>query len=94
MKLSEVLQLKEAGYTAEEIQALANVITEEPEQTPAVAPPVNYDDRFKSIEDQMAQLSSLIQQSAIRSSSINNVDQAAQPSLLSIANSILGGKEK
>lgn len=94
MKLAEVLQLKEAGYTAEEIQALANVITEEPEQTPAVAPAVNYDDRFKNIEDQMAQLSSLIQQSAIRSSSINNVDQAAQPSLLSIANSILGGKEK
>ena len=94
MKLAEVLQLKEAGYTAEEIQALAHVITEEPEQTPAVAPAVNYDDRFKNIEDQMAQLSSLIQQSAIRSSSINNVDQAAQPSLLSIANSILGGKEK
>lgn len=93
MKLSEILQLKEAGYSAEEIQALASVITEEPEpvQTPA-APAVNYDDRFKALEDQITQLNDVIQKQAIRSSDIKT-DAAAQPSLLSIANTILGGKD-
>ena len=94
MKLSEILQLKEAGYSAEEIQALASVITEEPEPAPVPAPAQNnYDDRFAAIEEQMKQMSDLIQKSAIRSTNITNTDQAAQPSLLSIANTILGGKE-
>ena len=93
MKLSEILQLKEAGYSAEEIQALASVITEEPEQPvqPAASVP-NYDEKFAAIEDQMKQMAELIQRSAIRSSDIKT-DPAAQPSLLSIANTILGGKE-
>ena len=94
MKLSEVLQLKEAGYTAEEIQALANVITEEPEAAAdAAAPAVNYDERFSAIEEQLKQMSESIQKTAIRSTSIDSV-KADQPSLLSIANTILGGKEQ
>ena len=94
MKLAEILQLKEAGYSAEEIQALASVITEEPEPAaPAPAPVNNYDDRFAQIEEQMKQMADLIQKNAIRSSDIKT-EQAAQPSLLSIANTILGGTDK
>ena len=94
MKLSEILQLKEAGYSAEEIQALASVITEEPEKPePVKAPANNYDDRFAAIEEQMKQMADLIQKNAIRSSDIKT-EQAAQPSLLSIANTILGGKDQ
>lgn len=94
MKLSEILQLKEAGYSAEEIQALASVITEEPEPVQAPAPVQNnYDERFAAIEEQMKQMTDLIQKSAIRSSDIKT-DQAALPSLLSIANTILGGKDQ
>lgn len=94
MKLSEILQLKEAGYTAEEIQSLASVISEEPEPvTEQPVPAANYDERFSAIEDQIKQMSELIQKNAIRSSNIET-DKAAQPSLLSIANTILGGTDK
>ena len=94
MKLSEILQLKEAGYSAEEIQALASVITEEPEKPePVQAPASNYDERFAAIEEQMKQMSDLIQRNAIQSTNIK-ADPEAQPSLLSIANTILGGTDK
>lgn len=94
MKLSEILQLKEAGYTAEEIQSLASVITEEPE-APAVQqiPAVNYDEKFTAMEKQISDLTELIQKQAIRSSDIKT-ETSAQPSLLSIASSILGGETK
>ena len=91
MKLSDVMQLKEAGYTAEEIQQLANVITEEPTAPAPAAPATDFTEKIAKLEEQLKQMNEMIQQQAIRST---NIAPTQDPGLTlqSITNSILGGK--
>lgn len=91
MKLSDVMQLKEAGYTAEEIQQLANVITEEPAAPTPAAPATDYSEKIAKLEEQLKQMTEMIQQQAIRSTTIAPTQDPGL-TLQSITNSILGGK--
>lgn len=71
LKIEEVLQLKEQGYTAEEIINLAPIIAEQkaPVKAPTAAGPDNSAE-IKALNDKIAELESKLQAKAIAESTI------------------------
>lgn len=91
MKLEDVLKLKEAGFTAEEISTLAPSIKEDVIITPA---PKAQTEKVESpdyagLNAKLDKLAEQVQALAIRNTSVDAPKDATLPD---IAKSILGGK--
>lgn len=81
-KIEDILQLKEAGFTADEISSLLGIIThEEPKEEKPVQPEIN--DKGDKLYDRIGELIAKIEANAIGTSSIAKEENKNADDILS-----------